>query len=149
MATAKNQNKTTLKMAPEHKRAWFVFDASGKTLGRFASEVAKVLRGKHRPEFTPFTDTGDGVIVINAEKICVTGSKRAQKIYRNYTGSISGLREVNFEHMLAKKPQEIIRRAVKGMMPDNRLTNAQMKHLRIFEGPEHDLEAQKPNQVQI
>jgi len=149
MATAKDLNKTFRREATNHKRKWFIFDASKKTLGRFASEVAKVLRGKHSPEFTPSTDTGDGVIVINAEKICVTGSKRVQKPYRHYTGHMSGMREVNFETMQARNPECIIERAVKGMMPKNRLTDAQMKHLRIFKGAEHDMQAQAPIQVQI
>lgn len=125
-------------------RKWFLFDASGKTLGRFASEIAKVLRGKHKPSFTPHVDCGDGVIIINAEKIKVTGAKDAQKIYRYHTGAMSGLREVPYKVMMQKKPTEILRRAVKGMMPKSRLTEAQMKKLRIFAGDKHEMEAQQP-----
>ncbi len=106
-------NKTTVKKKEQVVRQWFVLDASGKTLGRFASEVAKVLRGKHRPDYTPYVDTGDGVIIINAEKIQVTGSKRVQKIYRYYTGSMSGLREIPFDTMQARHPSYIIEHAVR------------------------------------
>src|SRR5690348_14622481 len=113
-------------------RRWILMDASGKTLGRFASEVAKILRGKHKPDFTPYVDCGDGVIIINADKIEVTGAKAAQKIYRYHTGAMSGLREVPYKVMLDKKPTYILWHAVKGMMPKTRLTEAQMKKLRIF-----------------
>lgn len=146
---AKDSNKTYRKNAQEHRRNWLVFDASNKTLGRFASEIAKVLRGKHRPDFTPSTDTGDGVIIINAEKIRVTGEKRTQKQYRYYTGHMSGLREIPFETMQARNPAYIIEKAVQGMMPKNRLSEAQLKRLRIFAGSEHDMQAQDPIQVQI
>jgi len=125
-------------------RGWIIFDASGKTLGRFASEVAKVLRGKHKPQFTPHVDAGDGVIIINAEKIVVSGAKEDQKVYYYHTGAMSGLREVPYRTMKARHPEEIIRRAVKGMMPKTRLSEAQMKKLRIFVGSEHDLKAQQP-----
>lgn len=141
--SAKNQ-KTIMVKESEVKRTWFILDAAGKTLGRFASEVTKVLRGKHKPTFTTYADGGDGVIIINAEKIHVTGSKRAQKIYRYHTGGMSGMREIPFETMQARKPEYIIERAVKGMMPKTRLSNAQLKRLRIYAGTEHDMEAQKP-----
>lgn len=130
-------------------RRWLLLDAAGKTLGRFASEVAKVLRGKHKPNFTPHVDCGDGVIIINAEKIEVTGTKDAQKIYRYYTGSLSGLREVPYRVMKARKPTYILRHAIKGMMPKTRLTEAQMKKLRIFAGEKHDMEAQQPTAVSV
>lgn len=145
------QSKTTLmtKEEGEAARKWFVLDAEGKTLGRFASEVAKILRGKHRPSFTAHIDSGDGVIVINAEKIAVSGSKRAQKIYFYHTGAMSGLREVPYEVMQARKPDYIIRRAVKGMMPKTRLAEAQIKKLRIFKGSEHGMDAQQPIVVNI
>src|SRR5262249_43925385 len=146
----KKQNTTLLtKEEGQAGRDWFLIDASGKTLGRFAAEVAKILRGKHKPQFTPHVDTGDGVIVINAERIEVTGAKEAQKIYRYHTGAMSGLREVNYRTMKARNPEEIIRRAVKGMMPKTRLTEAQMKKLRIFAGEQHDLQAQQPIAVTI
>lgn len=145
---AKNA-KTFIIKESELQRAWFILDAEGKTLGRFASEVTKILRGKHKPTFTTFADGGDGVIIINAEKIHVTGAKRAQKIYRYHTGAMSGMREVPFETMQARKPEYIIERAVKGMMPKTRLSNAQLKRLRIFAGTEHDMEAQKPIPVNL
>jgi large subunit ribosomal protein L13 len=142
-------NKTTLKKKEDVKRNWFIFDASGKTLGRFASEVSKVLRGKHRPDFTPYVDSGDGVIVINADKIKVTGSKRVTKIYRYYTGAMSGLREVPFNAMQEKNPSYIIEHAVWGMMPKSRLAKQQMKRLRICKGDQHEYEAQQPVNVTI
>jgi len=150
MAQAKN-NKTILltKEEAQAARKWFILDASGKTLGRFASEVAKILRGKHKPHFTSHVDTGDGVIVINAEKIAVTGAKQAQKNYYYHTGAMSGLREVPYEVMKARKPDYIIRRAVKGMMPKTRLAEAQIKKLRIFKGDQHDMGAQQPTSVNI
>lgn len=150
MAQAKN-NKTILltKEEAQGARKWFVLDASGKTLGRFASEVAKILRGKHKAHFTPHVDTGDGVIIINAEKIVVTGAKNAQKIYYYHTGAMSGLREVPYEVMKARKPDYIIRRAVKGMMPKTRLAESQIKKLRIFKGDQHDMVAQQPHSVNI
>ena len=125
-------------------KKWFVLDASGKTLGRFAAEVAKILRGKHKVTFTSHVDSGDGVIIVNAEKVVVTGAKAAQKIYRYYTGSMGGMREIPYRVMQARKPDYIIRRAVKGMMPKTRLTEAQMKKLRVFAGPEHNMAAQQP-----
>jgi large subunit ribosomal protein L13 len=150
MAQAKN-NKTILltKEEAQAARKWFVLDASGKTLGRFASEIAKILRGKHKTHFTSHVDTGDGVIVINAEKITVTGAKNAQKNYYYHTGAMSGLREVPYEVMKARKPDYIIRRAVKGMMPKTRLAEAQIKKLRIFKGDQHDMVAQQPQSVNI
>lgn len=138
-----------MKGKKEKDMSWFVLDATGKTLGRFASEVAKILRGKHKPTFTTFTDMGDGVIVINADKIKVTGAKEAQKIYHYHTGFPGGLREVPYRTMKARKPEYIIEHAVKGMMPHSRLARAQMKKLRIFAGAEHDLAAQKPIQANI
>ena len=125
-------------------RKWYLFDATGKTLGRFASEIAMILRGKHKVDFTPHVDAGDGVVIINAEKIKVTGAKEAQKIYRYHTGAMSGLREVPYRTMLARKPDYIIRSAVSGMMPNSRLTKHQLKKLRIFAGDKHDMQAQNP-----
>jgi len=130
-------------------RKWFLFDATGKTLGRFAAEVAKILRGKHRPDFTPYVDCGDGVVIINAEKIAVTGMKRARKIYRSYTGFIGGLKEIPYETLLARKPEYVLMHAIKGMMPKSRLGGQQVKKLRIFKGAEHDMDAQKPIPVNI
>ena len=143
------QQNTFMKRKEDTKRSWLVFDASGKTLGRFASEVTKVLRGKHRPDFTPNIDCGDGVIIINAEKIRVTGAKAAQKIYRYYTGYMGGMREIPYRNMLAKKPQYILEHAISGMMPKTRLAKAQLKKLRIYKGPEHDLQTSQPSSVNI
>lgn len=130
-------------------RKWYLFDASGKTLGRFASEIAKVLRGKHRPDYTPHVDCGDGVVIINAEKVVVTGMKEARKIYRSYTGHVGGLREVPYSIMMARKPEYILERAIKGMMPKTRLGGQQVKKLRIYAGAEHDMKAQNPTPVNI
>lgn len=143
------QQKTTIVKKEERNPKWIILDATGKTLGRFASEIAKILRGKHKPTFTSHIDDGDGVIVINAEKIRVTGTKEAQKIYHYYTGSMGGLREIPYRTMKARKPQYIIEHAIKGMMPHSRLARAQMKKLRIFAGAEHNLAAQKPIQANI
>ncbi|MBS0619933.1 MAG: 50S ribosomal protein L13 [Verrucomicrobia bacterium] len=149
MINKKNTTRLLTKEEVRSARKWFLLDASGKTLGRFAAEVAKVLRGKHKTDFTPHVDSGDGVIIINAEKIVVTGAKEAQKIYRYHTGAMSGMREVPYRVMLSRKPDYIIRHAVKGMMPKTRLTEAQMKKLRIFAGSSHDMKAQAPIPVNI
>ena len=141
------KSKTTLSR-PE-KKSWFVLDAAGKTLGRFAAEIAKILRGKHKPAFTPYEDCGDGVIVINADKIHVTGNKEASKLYTYYTGYMSGLRQIPYRTMMARKPAYIVEHAVKGMMPGSRLGRQQAKRLRVFAGEEHKMEAQKPIKVNI
>ncbi len=147
--TLNHKNKTILLSKKDSKANWFILDAEGKTLGRFAAEVAKILRGKHKPTFTTFADIGDGVIVINAEKILVTGNKEATKIYRYYTGHISGMREIPYRTMQARKPEYIIESAVKGMMPRSRLAKAQIKKLRVFKGAEHNMNAQKPIEAKI
>ena len=125
-------------------RKWYVIDAEGKTLGRLASEAASILRGKKKTIYTPHVDTGDYLIIINAEKVEVTGKKRKDKIYRRHTGYPGGLREITFEKLQAKKPEEIIRHAVKGMMPDGRLGRQMFKKLRVYAGPKHAHTAQKP-----
>ncbi len=145
----KQQTPLLTKKEAIDSRKWYLFDASGKTLGRFASEVAKILRGKHRPDFTPYVDCGDGVVIINAEKIMVTGMKEARKIYRSYTGHVGGLREVPYSIMMARKPEYILERAIQGMMPKTRLGGQQVKKLRIFAGGEHDMQAQNPTPVNI
>lgn len=144
-----HQPKTILAKKENVKHTWFILDASGKTLGRFCSEIAKILRGKHKPDFTPAVDTGDGVIVINAEKIRVTGNKAAQKIYYKHTGAVGGLREISYQTQKARNPEYIIEHGVKGMMPHSRLANAQYKRLRVFAGSEHNMDAQKPINVNI
>lgn len=141
--------KTFIPSKKELNFNWFVLDASGKTLGRLSSEISKILRGKHKTTFTPYMDCGDGVIVINAEQVKVTGSKEAQKIYRYYTGSMSGLREIPYRTMKARKPTYIIEHAVKGMMPKSRLGKQQLRKLRIFAGAEHNMFAQQPIQANI
>lgn len=130
-------------------RKWYLFDATGKTLGRFAAEIAKVLRGKHRPDFTPYVDCGDGVVIINAEKIQVTGMKRARKIYRRYTGHVGGLREVPYSTMIDRNPEYILEHAIKGMMPKTRLGGQQVKKLRVYKGETHDMQAQNPIPVTL
>lgn len=141
--------RTTIVKKEEVNRQWLILDAAGKTLGRFSAEIAKILRGKHKPSFTPNVDMGDGVIVINAEKIRVTGAKEAQKIYRYYTGHVGGMREIPYRNLIARRPDYIIMRAVKGMMPKSRLGKQQLRKLRIFKGAEHPLNAQQAVQVQI
>jgi large subunit ribosomal protein L13 len=141
--------KTFIPNKSDIKPVWFVLDAAGKTLGRLTAEIAKILRGKHKPSFTPYMDCGDGVIVINADKVVVTGSKAAQKVYYYHTGAMSGLREVPYRTMQARKPEYIIEHAVKGMMPASRLARQQMKKLRVFAGAEHNLAAQQPINVNI
>jgi large subunit ribosomal protein L13 len=140
----KKQTKLLTQQEALDDRKWFLLDATGKTLGRFASEVARILRGKHKVTFTPHIDAGDGVVIINAEKIKVTGAKEAQKIYRYHTGAMSGLREVPYRVMMARKPDYILRNAIAGMMPQSRLARQQLKKLRIFAGAEHDMKAQNP-----
>jgi large subunit ribosomal protein L13 len=145
------KQKTSLLTKQEalNSRKWYLFDASGKTLGRFAAEIAKILRGKHRPDFTPYVDCGDGVVIVNADKIQVTGMKEARKIYRSYTGFIGGLREIPYETLMARKPEYILMHAIKGMMPKTRLGGQQVKKLRIYKGPDHSMTAQKPIPVNI
>ena len=141
--------KTVLKKHADIKRTWFVFDATGKTLGRFASELSKVLRGKHKADYTPSSDTGDGVIVINADKIVVTGAKAAQKIYKHHTGFMSGLVETPYRVMMARNPERIIERAVKGMMPKTRIAEHQYKRLRVYKDDKYAQMAQQPVVVNI
>jgi large subunit ribosomal protein L13 len=145
----KNTSVLLTKEEVRNSRNWFLLDASGKTLGRFAAEVAKVLRGKHKPDFTPHVDSGDGVVIINAEKIKVTGAKEAQKIYRYHTGAMSGMREVPYRVMKERKPDYILWHAIKDMMPKTRLSEAQLKKLRIYAGENHDMKAQAPIPVNI
>lgn len=139
-----NRMKSYVAKPSDIQRNWYVIDAEGQTLGRLASEVATLLRGKKKPTYTPHMDCGDYVIVINAEKIEVTGKKRKEKIYKHHTGFPGGLREITFEKLIAKKPEEIIRHAVKGMMPNGKLGRQMYKKLKVYAGPEHAHKAQKP-----
>ncbi|MBE6025472.1 MAG: 50S ribosomal protein L13 [Firmicutes bacterium] len=141
--------KSFIAKPAEVERKWYVVDADGKTLGRLASEVASVLRGKNKPTFTPHVDCGDYVIVINAEKVAVTGKKRAEKIYKKHTGYPGGLREITFDKLQQKKPEEIIRHAVKGMLPDGKLGRQMFKKLKVYAGAEHPHTAQKPETLEI
>ena len=136
--------KSYIAKAGDIQHNWYVIDAEGKTLGKLAVEAAMILRGKKKPTYTPHIDTGDYVVVINAEKICVTGKKESDKIYKRHTGYPGGLREMTLAEMRAKKPEEIIRHAVKGMMPKGKLGRAMFKKLKVYAGPEHPHAAQKP-----
>ena len=125
-------------------RKWYVVDAEGMTLGRLASEVAKVLRGKNKPIFTPHIDTGDYVIVVNAEKVKVTGKKLLQKVYYNHSDYVGGMKETTLKEMMAKKPEKVVELAVKGMLPKGPLGREMYTKLFVYAGPEHKLAAQKP-----
>ena len=125
-------------------REWYVVDAEGKTLGRLASEIAKVLRGKNKPIFTPHMDCGDNVIVINADKITVTGKKMDQKVYYHHSGWVGGMKTATLKEKLAKKPEDVMYLAVKGMLPKGPLGRAMIKKLHVYAGPEHKNAAQKP-----
>jgi len=124
-------------------------DAEGQTLGRLATEIARLLRGKNKPQYTPHVDTGDFVVVVNAEKVVVTGKKAEQKVYRRHSGYPGGLKETSYEQMMERRPTEILRRAVKGMMPKNRLARQQLRKLKIYAGPEHPHAAQNPQQYEV
>lgn len=141
--------KTYMAKPNEVERKWFVVDAEGKTLGRLSSEIAKILRGKHKPEFTPHVDTGDFVIVINAQKIEVTGKKLDNEFYRYHTGHPGGLKEISYRRMRDEKPEMFIHNAVKGMLPKNRLGSQIVKKLKVYAGPEHDHAAQKPEALEL
>ena len=131
------------------QRKWYVVDAEGQTLGRLASEVAKILRGKNKPIYTPHVDTGDHVIIVNADKINVTGKKLDQKIYRRHSGYVGGLKETTLRVMLDKKPADVFYHAVKGMLPKNVLGRQMLKKLKVYAGPTHDHQAQKPEALEI
>jgi large subunit ribosomal protein L13 len=133
----------------EVDRKWYVIDASGQALGRLSSEVASILRGKHKADYTPHVDTGDYVIVINAEQIKLTGDKLNQKMFRYYTGYPGGLKEMDYKTLLQKKPEKAIETAVKGMLPHNRLGNRMYKKLKVYRGSEHPHQAQKPEVRQL
>lgn len=131
------------------KRDWYVVDAAGKTLGRLATEVATRLRGKHKPEYTPHVDTGDYVVIVNAEKIVVTGNKAANKMYYSHTGFPGGIKEINFNKLQADKPEMIIEKAVKGMMPRTPLGRDMLRKMKVYAGGAHPHDAQQPQPLEI
>ena len=141
---------TTVSAKPaEVRRDWFVVDAEGKTLGRLASEIARRLKGKHKPIFTPHVDTGDYIVVVNAEKVRVTGNKLTDKMYHHHTGYIGNLKSISLEKQLEKAPERVIQAAVKGMLPRNPLGRAMMKKLRVYAGPSHNHQAQQPKALEL
>ncbi len=131
------------------RRQWHLIDAEGKTLGRLATEVARRLRGKHKPEYTPHIDTGDYVVIINAEKIGVTGRKMSDKVYHRHTGYIGNLKSITLEKLLARRPERVIQQAVKGMMPRGPLGRAMLGKLKVYAGPEHPHAAQQPQLLEL
>ena len=141
--------KTFNAKAETVKRDWYVVDASGKTLGRMASEIARRLRGKHKAEYTPHVDTGDYIVVVNADKVRVTGNKATDKFYHHHTGHIGNMRSFSFEKMVERAPERVITIAVKGMLPKNRLGRAMIGKLKVFAGPEHNHQAQQPQPLDI
>ena len=141
---------TTVSAKPaEVRRDWFVVDATDKTLGRLSTEIARRLRGKHKPEYTPHVDTGDYIVVVNAEKIRVTGNKMKDKLYHHHTGYVGNLKTISLEKLLDKAPERVIETAVKGMLPKNPLGRAMFKKLKVFAGPEHAHQAQQPQSLDI
>ncbi|MEK9821415.1 MAG: 50S ribosomal protein L13 [Gammaproteobacteria bacterium] len=130
-------------------RDWYVVDATDKTLGRLSTEIANRLRGKHKPEFTPHVDTGDYIVVVNAEKVKVTGNKSTNKLYHHHTGYPGGIKSITFDKLIDKAPERIIEKAVKGMMPKNKLSKAMMSKLKIYAGSEHPHAAQQPTPLDI
>lgn len=141
--------KTFSAKPAEVQRDWFVVDAAGKTLGRLASEIAFRLRGKHKPQFTPHVDTGDYIVVVNADKVAVTGRKAEQKTYYRFTGYIGNMKSITFDKLIVEHPERAIEFAVKGMLPRNRLGRAMFKKLKVYSGPEHQHHAQQPQALEI
>ena len=141
--------KSFMAKSHEVKREWFVVDASGLTLGRLASQVASVLRGKHKPTFTPNVDTGDFVIVLNSDKVVLTGKKLEQKMYTYHTGYIGGLKQTPYKDMMAKKSDVVVYDAVKGMLPKNSLGRQMLTKLRVYKGGEHNHQAQQPKVLEL
>ena len=141
--------KTYQANAQDRERDWYLVDAEGKTLGRLATQIAEVLRGKRKPTYTPHVDVGDFVIVVNAAKIHVTGNKRESKRYWRHSGYPGGIRSRTLGDMLERRPEEVIRKAVKGMLPRNRLARQQLTKLKVYAGPDHPHQAQKPEKLEI
>ena len=140
---------TYMEKAGQVERKWYVIDAAGKTLGRVAAQAAVLLRGKHKPEFAPHVDNGDFIIVINCEKIKVTGTKMTNKLYRRHSGWVGGLRTTALGDMLREKPERLIMMAVRGMLPKNKLGHAMLKKLKVYAGPEHPHAAQNPQPLTL
>ncbi len=141
--------KTFSAKAHEVRRDWFLVDATDKTLGRLASEIARRLRGKHKPEYTPHVDTGDYIVVVNADKLRVTGRKASDKIYYHHTGYIGNMKSISFEKLQQKAPGRVLELAVKGMLPKNPLGRAMYRKLKIYPGPDHQHSAQQPKALEI
>ena len=141
--------KTYVATPDNRERSWLVVDATGKTLGRLATQIAEVLRGKNKPDYTPHIDVGDFVVVVNAERVKVTGNKREQKLYHRYSGYPGGLRSRTLAEMLDRRPEEVVRLAVKGMLPRGPLGRAQLRKLKVYAGPDHPHAAQKPEPLEI
>lgn len=141
--------KTFSAKTEEVRRDWYLIDATGKTLGRLSTEIARRLRGKHKPEFTPHVDTGDYIVVVNAEKIRVTGNKMKDKMYYRHTGYVGNLKSMPLEKLLNEKPERALEFAVKGMLPRNPLGRKMFSKLRVFAGPEHSHQAQQPIQLEV
>ena len=141
--------KTYMPSGKNIERKWYVVDAEGQTLGRLASQVASVLRGKNKPEFTPFLDMGDYVIVINADKVVLTGKKLDEKVYSTHTGQPGGLCEIPYKQLLKTKPELAVKTAVKGMLPKNTLGRDMLKKLKVYAGPEHNHQAQQPIELKL
>ena len=141
--------KTYVANAQDRERNWLLVDAEGQTLGRLATQLADALRGKRKPTYTPHVDVGDFVVVINAEKIAVTGQKRQEKLYHRHSGYPGGMRTRTLNDMLERRPEEVIRLAVKGMLPRNRLARKQLTKLKVYAGPDHPHSAQKPQPLEI
>ena len=141
--------RTYMAKPEEIERQWYVVDATGQTLGRLATKIADILRGKHKPIYTPHVDTGDYVIVINAEKIELTGKKWEQKKYYRHSGYPGGIKEITYDKLLKKKPELIIEKAVRGMIPHNRLGRQIIKKLKVYAGPDHPHQAQQPKELEL
>ncbi len=141
--------KTFVEKPSTRQRDWYLVDAKDKTLGRLAVVLANTIRGKNKPQYTPHVDCGDFVVVVNAKEVAVTGKKLEDKLYHRHSGYMGGLKTHNLEYMLEKRPEEVLRRAVKGMMPKNRLARAQIGKLKIYAGPDHQHQAQQPKKLEI
>ncbi len=140
--------KTYMPKASEVERNWYLIDAEGQVLGRLATEIASILRGKNKAEYTPHMDMGDFVVVVNADKLVLTGKKQEQKIYRRHTGYPGGLREVSYERMMEKHPERVLEKAVRGMLPKNTLGRAMFRKLKVYAGPDHKHQAQQPVKIE-